>query len=133
MNVGDSCLYREVITAEMIERFAEASGDYNPIHLDDAAAREAGFKWRIAHGMLVASIISCVLGQEFPGPGTVYLGQTLSFKRPVFMGDAITVRVEVKAIRSDKPIAILATTCTTDNGQVVLEGEATVKYREKAA
>jgi len=115
------------ITDEMIRAFAEVTGDANPVHLDDAYAAGSRFGRRIAHGMIAAGMISATLANDLPGPGTVYLGQSLNFKQPVYPGDTITATVEVLAVRPDKPIVTLATVCTNQDGEVVLEGEAVVR------
>ena len=90
------------ITGEMIERFAKATGDHNPIHLDENYARGTVFKTRVAHGMLQASILSGILGTRFPGIGTIYLSQTLTFLKPVFIGDEITFRLRVVELLAEK-------------------------------
>lgn len=115
------------ISDEMIRAFAELTGDTNPVHLDDAYAAGSPFGRRIAHGMLAAGMISATLANDLPGPGTVYLGQTLKFTLPVYPGDTITATVEVLSVRPDKPIVTLATVCTNQDGKVVLEGEAVVR------
>jgi len=115
------------ISDEMIRAFAEVTGDTNPVHLDDAFAAGTPFGRRIAHGMLAAGMISATLANDLPGPGTVYLGQTLNFRLPVFPGDTITATVEVLAVRPDKPIVTLGTVCTNQDQEVVLEGEAVVR------
>lgn len=116
------------ITDEMIHTFAALTGDNNPVHLDDDYAAGTRFKRRIAHGMLAASLISAALANDLPGPGTVYLSQSLQFKAPVYPGDTVTATIEVKSVREDKPIATLVTTCTNQDGVVVIEGEATVLF-----
>ena len=126
LNPGEKATRTTTITDEMIRLFADLSGDNNPVHLDDAYARTTRFGRRIAHGMIAAGLISATLANDLPGPGTVYLSQTLQFKAPVFPGDTITTIVEVKSIRPDKPIVILATFCKNQDGKVVLEGEAVV-------
>ncbi len=126
LNTGKKATRTTTITDEMIRLFANLSGDNNPVHLDDAYARTTRFGRRIAHGMIAAGLISATLANDLPGPGTVYLSQTLQFKAPVFPGDAITTTVEVKSIRPDKPIVTLATFCKNQDGKVVLEGEAVV-------
>jgi len=115
------------ITDEMIRAFADLTGDANPVHLDDAYAAGSRFGRRIAHGMIAAGMISATLAIDLPGPGTVYLGQSLNFKQPVYPGDTITATVEVLTVRPDKPIVTLATVCTNQDGAVVLEGEAVVR------
>src|SRR5688500_8648657 len=123
---GDKASRTTSITDEMIRAFAELTGDTNPVHLDDAYAAGTRFGRRIAHGMLAAGLISAALANDLPGPGTVYLSQTLQFKAPVYPGDTITTTVEVKAVRPDKPIVTLITVCRNQNDKVVLEGEAVV-------
>lgn len=125
---GQKATLTKTFTEADILAFAEASGDHNPVHLDEAYAQTTRFGKRIAHGMLVAGLISAVLGTQLPGPGTIYLGQELSFKAPVFIGDTITAAIEVATVRDSKPIATLTTTCTNQNGEVVIEGKAVVIY-----
>ncbi len=126
INVGDSAERVTLITDERIRQFAAASGDLNSIHLDEAAAAQTRFGRRIAHGMLTASLISAVLGNDLPGVGSIYLSQSVKFKAPVFLGDTITARVTVTAYREDKRIVTLKTDCLNQDGQLVLEGEAVV-------
>lgn len=126
LEIGITAQRTQVITDEAIRAFAQASGDTNPVHLDDAYAATTPFGRRIAHGMLSASIISAVLGNDLPGPGTIYLGQELKFKAPVYVGDTLTATVELVKYREDKRIATFRTTCTNQNGVVVVEGEAVV-------
>ncbi len=123
---GNKTSRTTVINDEMIHTFADLTGDTNPVHLDDAYAAGTRFGRRIAHGMIAAGLISATLANDMPGPGTVYLSQTLQFKGPVYPGDTITTTVEVKSVRPDKPIIILSTTCTNQSNVVVLEGEAVV-------
>jgi len=113
------------VTDRMVRAFAEATGDRNPIHLDEAAARDAPFGRRIAHGLLTAGIVSGILGMEFPGPGTVYASQTLKFVRPVFLDDVVTVELEVTGVDQDRHRVTISTTCSTEAGPVLL-GEAVV-------
>lgn len=126
IKVGDHAERTTLITDERIRQFAAASGDLNSIHLDEAAAAQTRFGRRIAHGMLTASLISAVLGNDLPGVGSIYLSQSVKFKAPVFLGDTITARVTVTAYREDKRIATLKTDCLNQDGQLVLEGEAVV-------
>lgn len=126
LEIGITAQRTQVITDEAIRAFAQASGDTNPVHLDDAYAATTPFGRRIAHGMLSAGIISAVLGNDLPGPGTIYLGQELKFKAPVYVGDTLTAKVELVKYREDKRIATFRTTCTNQNGVVVVEGEAVV-------
>jgi len=123
---GEKASRTTTITDDMIRAFAALAGDSNPVHLDDAYAATTRFGRRIAHGMIAAGLISAVLANDLPGPGTVYLSQSLQFKAPVYPGDTITTTIEVKSVRPDKPIAMLATICKNQEGVVVLEGEAVV-------
>ena len=124
---GDKSTRTSTISDEMVRSFAEITGDTNPVHLDDAYAATTRFGRRIAHGMIAAGLISATLANDLPGPGTLYLGQTLQFRDPVYLGDRITVSIEVLKVRADKPIVTLATVCTNQDGKTVLEGEAVVK------
>src|ERR1051325_1769466 len=126
LNVRDKASRTTLITDEMIYAFAGLTGDTNPVHLDDAYAAGTRFGRRIAHGMIAAGLISAALANDLPGPGTVYLSQTLQFKAPVYPGDTITTTVEVKSSRPDKPIVTLRTSCANQANVVVLEGEAIV-------
>ena len=126
---GDKAFRTQTISDEMIRSFADLTGDTNPVHLDDSYAAGTRFGRRIAHGMIAAGLISATLANDLPGPGTVYLSQTLQFKAPVYPGDTITATVEVKTLRPDKPIVTLGTVCTNQNEKVVLEGEAVVLVR----
>ena len=126
LKVGDAAEMQKTIADEDVRAFAELTGDRNPVHLDEEYAASTRFGRRIAHGMLGASLISAVLANELPGRGTVYLSQTLRFTAPVFLGDTVTARVVVKAVREDKPVVTLETFCTNQRGERVVEGEAVV-------
>jgi len=115
----------KVVTDRDIELFAEVSMDHNPVHMDNDYAHDTIFEGRIAHGMLTAGLISAVIGEQLPGHGTVYLGQTLKFMAPVRPGDMVRAEVEVTSIDHAKRRVTLATHCAVD-GKVVLKGEATV-------
>ena len=106
-----------------VERFAEVSGDDNPVHLDEAFARTTVMKGRVAHGMLLGGFISALIGGQLPGHGAIYMSQTLRFRRPVRIGDAVTTRVEVTGI--DGADVTLSTICKVQ-GRAVIEGEALV-------
>ena len=123
---GASASRSVVITDDVIRGFAEVTGDTNPVHLDDDYAAGTRFGRRIAHGMIAAGLISAALANDLPGPGTVYLSQTLKFKLPVYPGDTVTATVEVLKLRDDKPIVTLSTVCTNQDDEIVLEGEAVV-------
>jgi 3-hydroxybutyryl-CoA dehydratase len=126
--IGTRATLSRTITEDDIFLFATVSGDHNPIHLDAEYAERTLFGKRIAHGFLIGSLISAVLGNEMPGPGSIYLGQTLKFLAPIHIGDTVTVTVKVVEIREDKRILTLHTECTNQHGTLVLSGEATVKY-----
>jgi 3-hydroxybutyryl-CoA dehydratase len=123
---GDTASLSRTISDDDIRAFANATGDHNPLHLDEEFAKQTRFGKRIAHGMLSASLISAVIASDLPGQGSIYLGQTLQFIAPVFPGDTVTARVTVTSIREDKPIIKLETVCTNQRDEVVLRGEATV-------
>ena len=116
---------RKTVTDEDIEMFAEVSTDRNPVHLDDDYAQDTIFEGRIAHGMLTAGLISAVIGEQLPGHGTVYMGQTLKFLGPVRPGDTVLAEVEVIGIDHGKRRVQLDCRCLV-NGKKVLIGEATV-------
>jgi acyl dehydratase len=128
LTVGDTASRSKVIADADIHAFADLTGDHNPIHVDDEFASRTLFGKRIAHGMLSASLISAVLANDLPGQGSIYLGQTLQFVAPVFIGDEVTARVTVIAVRDTKPIATLETVCVNQRNEVVIKGEATVHY-----
>ncbi|MBV9241742.1 MAG: MaoC family dehydratase, partial [Acidobacteria bacterium] len=106
------------------------SGDHNPIHLDEEFARNTRFGQRIAHGMLSGAFISAVLGNEFRDRKIVYLGQTMRFTAPTFIGDTITTTATVTKIRQDKNVVTLETTCAKQTGEITLTGESTVMVLE---
>lgn len=126
IRVGDSASLVRNVTNRDIQLFAAVSGDVNPAHVDALYAKSSHFHEIIAHGMLGASLISTVLGTRFPGPGTIYLGQSLKFLKPVHIGDTLTVTVTVKSLDADKHRLILDTRCVDQEGDVVIEGEAEV-------
>ncbi|MEP3280606.1 MAG: MaoC family dehydratase [Stappiaceae bacterium] len=124
--LGMSETLKKTVQSSDIVGFAEMSGDRNPIHLSEHFAAKTPFKTRIAHGLYTASLISAVLGTRLPGPGAIYLSQTLKFLAPVMIDDEITVRVEVMELIEKGRRARLACSCEVD-GKPVLEGEAIVK------
>lgn len=128
MRVGDTATRTLIVSDELIRNFAELSGDRNPIHLDEAFARRSRFGRRIAHGMIPASLISAVIGNLLPGPGTIYLSQSLQFLAPVFVDEVVRARVKVTGMKENKPIATLETVCENQKGEIVLKGEAVVLF-----
>lgn len=129
--VGQSASTGKTITEADILLFAAVSTDTNPVHVNAEVAAGTVFKERIAHGMLSAGLISAVLGTKLPGPGTIYLSQTLRFRAPVKIGDTVTATVEVTALDAEKKRATLRTTCAVA-GKTVIEGEAVVMPRSRA-
>jgi len=125
LEIGMMRYLQKVVTDADIEMFATISTDRNPVHLDDDYAQDTIFEGRIAHGMLTAGLISAVIGEQLPGHGTVYLGQTLKFLAPVRPGDLVRAEVEVMEIDHSKRRVKLDTRCVVA-GKVVLKGEATV-------
>jgi len=125
MHIGMARSLTKVVTDRDIALFAEVSTDRNPVHMDDAYARDTIFHGRIAHGMLTAGLISAVIGEQLPGHGSVYLGQTLKFMAPVRPGDLVHAEVEVTDIDHRKRRVTLATRCRVGD-TVVLKGEASV-------
>lgn len=125
LKVGSTESYARTITEADIVLFAGVSGDDNPVHLNEDFAQATMFKGRIAHGMLGASYISTVIGTRLPGPGTIYMGQSLKFRAPVRVGDTVTARVTVTAIDEAKRRLTLETLCLVGD-KVVIEGEAQV-------
>ncbi len=126
IKIGDRFSIEREITDELIRKFADVSGDHNPIHLDEEFAKTTRFGRRIAHGMLSGALISAVLGNEFKERKIVYLSQTMKFVAPVFIDDTVTASGTVTKIREDKGIVILETLCTNQNGETLVTGEAAV-------
>jgi 3-hydroxybutyryl-CoA dehydratase len=125
LEIGMSRYLRKEITNRDIELFAEVSTDRNPVHLDDDYAQDTIFEGRIAHGMLTAGLISAVIGEQLPGHGTIYLGQTLKFMAPVRPGDVVLAQVTVLTIDYAKRRVTLECRCVVGD-RTVLKGEATV-------
>jgi acyl dehydratase len=126
LQIGDKFSTSKQITDAVVRAFAELSGDYNPIHLDEEFAAKTRFGRRIAHGMISGALISAVLGYEFKERKIVYLSQTLKFTAPVFLDDTVTATATVANIREDKPVVTLETVCTNQAGETVVKGEAVV-------
>ncbi|HEY2619767.1 MAG TPA: MaoC family dehydratase [Acetobacteraceae bacterium] len=126
LQVGQSASVGKTITEADILLYAAVSTDTNPIHIDAEAAKQSIFGERIAHGMLSAGLISAVLGTRLPGPGSLYMRQSLRFAAPVKIGDTVTATATVTALNADKKRATLSTVCTV-RGEMVIEGEAYVQ------
>lgn len=130
LEVGMTAELERTISGADIDDFARLTGDTNPVHVDEEAARRSRFGERIAHGMLTAGLVSAVLGTRLPGAGAIYLAQSLRFTRPVPVGATITARVEVIELDAERRRARLATTCTDQEGRTVLDGEASLLVPE---
>jgi len=126
VSIGQSASVSKTISETDIYLFAGITGDFNPAHVDAVSAADGMFKQRIAHGMLTASFISTVIAMQLPGPGTIYAGQDLQFRAPVFIGDTITARVEVSEKLEQRKWLKLKTTVTNQDGKLVVDGTATV-------
>ena len=125
--VGARASRSRAFTQEDVAQFAALVGDRNPIHLDAEAAARTLFGRPIVHGVFVASLISAILGEDLPGPGSIYLSQSLRFEAPVYVGDTVTATAEVTAVRAERRIVTLRTACVNVEGIRVLSGEAIVK------
>lgn len=125
--VGDKATLCKAFTEDEVRHFAEISLDDNPIHLNHEYAENTVLKQRVVHGILVASLFSGLMGGKFPGHGTIYLGQSLTFKAPVYIDEEVVASVEIVKVREDKPIITLKTQCVKGDGTIAIEGEAVVK------
>jgi len=129
---GMTAVFSKTVTEADIVLFAGVSGDTNPVHLDEEYAKPTMFKGRIAHGMLTAGFISAVFGTKLPGPGCIYMSQSLKFKAPVRAGDTVVARVTATAVDREKARVTFATTCKVKDA-VVLEGEAMLMVPRRPA
>lgn len=129
MKTGDIYTEKLTITAAHIQKFADFSGDFNPVHFDDEAARAQGFKGRIAHGMVAASHFSKIFANEFPGAGTIYLNQTFTFSAPVYVDDVLTYKLEVVSQKEGKPIFTVNTEAFGEDGKLKISGVAVIRAR----
>ncbi|MDR2800864.1 MAG: MaoC family dehydratase [Desulfovibrio sp.] len=128
LKVGDKDSTSKVITAEVVEKFADVSNDNNPLHLDEAFAKTTIFGKRIAHGMISAGLISAVHGTIIPGQGAIYLSQSLKFRRPVFLGDTLTAWAEVLEKNEEKKRVTMKNWVANQKGENVVEGEAVLQF-----
>ena len=126
ISIGDCTELTIVVTEDDINKFAEISGDKNPIHLDKNYAEKTFFKKRIAHGFFIGSLFSNLLGNKLPGNGTVYYSQFLKFLAPVYINDTITAKIKVIEKKDNKKLILFETECLNQNGNVVIAGEALV-------
>lgn len=130
--VGQTYTFSEVVDDKLVRGFADVTGDHNPIHVDDEFAKKTKFGQRIAHGGILFGIISRALAMEMPGPGTVYLSQLVNFRAPVFINDKVTLEVTITELLP-KNGAKISTVIKKESGQVVMDGEATVKLPLRSA
>lgn len=130
IKINDQVEIIDKITIEKVKKFAEVSGDNNPIHVDEEYAKKSIFRKRIAHGMLGASFISRLIGTQLPGYGTIYMKQDLNFIKPVYLNDEIKTIIRVKDIDYVKGNITLKTTCINQNQEIVIDGEALVRNKE---
>ena len=126
LTVGQSASFSRNISEHDIYEFAGITGDLNPAHINEEYARNTHFRGRIAHGILSAGLISAAIAMQLPGPGSIYLGQTLKFTAPVRIGDTITATVTITELNTGKNRVKLHTVCTNQEGAVVIDGEASV-------
>ncbi len=124
--IGDNAFFTKTISETDIYLYAGITGDFNPAHVNEEFARTTSFGRRIAHGMLLGGLISNVLGNQLPGNGSIYISQTLAFLSPVYIGDTITVKVEVIEKRDEKRRIVCRTSCNNQKGTLVADGEAVI-------
>lgn len=129
LTVGQTAEYSKQVTDQDVLSFAGITGDFNPVHVDAEAAAKSRFGGRIAHGMLSAGLVSAAIANELPGPGSIYLAQTLKFTAPVRLDDTITVKLTIIELLSKQRVR-LSTVCQNQKGETVLDGEATILMDE---
>ncbi|MEL6828755.1 MAG: MaoC family dehydratase [Pseudomonadota bacterium] len=132
LSIGMSHETVHVISEEDIEKFADVSGDRNPLHMDEAYAKQTPFGQRIAHGALTASFISGILGNDLPGPGAIFTGLSMRFKRPVYIGSTVVVRAEISELLERGNRVTLTVSCSVD-GKAAITGEAQVMVPSREA
>ncbi|MFZ3231157.1 MAG: MaoC family dehydratase [Pseudobdellovibrio sp.] len=130
MKIGDKYQEEIKITDNYIKKFADFCGDFNPVHFDDEKAKEQGFKGRIAHGMVSASFFSKIFANTFPGPGAVYLNQTLKFHAPVYLDETLQYRLEVITEKEGKPIYTVKTEAFGPDNTIRISGEAIIRFQK---
>lgn len=126
IQIGDSTTYTKQVTDDVVKAFASISGDVNPVHLDDEFAKTSMFGERIAHGMIAGSFVSAALANQLPGPGTIYANQSISFRKPVMIGDTLTVKLEVTEKQDKRQFVTLNCSVTNQDDVEVAKGEALV-------
>ena len=133
IKLGDKAEFSKTIAEADIYLFAGITGDLNPAHINEEYAKNTFFKGRIAHGMLLAGFISSVIGCQLPGPGSIYIKQDLKFRAPGRIGDTVTAKVTVLEVIEERNRVILQTTCTNQEGTLLLDGQATVSPPKQSA
>ena len=128
LQAGQSATLKLKITDDMVRKFAELTGDSNPIHLDDVYAAKTRFGKRIAHGMLVSATLSRIAGMDLPGPGTIVMGVDVRYKAPCYIGDEVTGELTIVNVRKDKPIIKARYVVSNQNGEALIEGDAILYY-----
>lgn len=128
INIGDNYSKKFEATDEIVREISRISGDINPIHLDEEYAKKSIFKKRIAHGLFCLNGISMIIGNHFPGEGSILINQIFNYKRPVYINDIIEVKIILKEKIEDKEILILEHVCLNQNGLIVMEGTSKVKW-----
>jgi 3-hydroxybutyryl-CoA dehydratase len=126
IRLGDQASLSKTISESDVHLFAALSLDYNPVHLDDSFAAQTRFGRRIVHGAIGMALVSAVLGTKLPGPGSIYVSQTVQYKAPVYIGDTVTASVKVIKVRPDRNLLTLQTEVHTQNGTLVLTGESLI-------
>lgn len=130
MEIGDTISQKFKATNDIVKQIAITSGDYNPIHLDEQYAGRTVFKRRIAHGLFCLNCISNIIGNKFPGPGTILLEQSFKYKKAVYIDDEIEIFIKVIDKEDDKDRYVLGINCVNQNSQIVLEGTTIVRWQE---
>jgi 3-hydroxybutyryl-CoA dehydratase len=131
LNPGDRAEFSKTLSESDVYLYAGVTGDLNPAHINEEYAKKTFFKSRIVHGMLLAGLISGVLGNRLPGPGSIYIRQELNFLAPVLIGDTITASVEIIEVMTEAKRVRVKTTCVNQDGVMVLDGEAIVSPPKK--
>ena len=129
LKVGQSATVMRTVTERDIQLFGEATGDFNPVHFDEAYARKTVFRGRVAHGVLSVGFMSAVMGTELPGPGSIFVSAAIQFKGPVRIGDTVVTTCTVKEVRTRREV-MMDCRCEV-NGKIVVEGEALVLAPKK--
>ena len=126
LSVGLSVEKSREMTEDLVNRYAELTGDFSPVHVDEVAAKASRFGTRIAHGMLSAGFLSAVIGMELPGPGTIWVAQAFKFKQPVKIGDTVTWCVTIAELFPEKKRATVKTVARNQRGELIIDGEGTI-------